>query len=382
MKKLLILFIGSFVSVFWFMQVGFSANFGSGEVYNPSDPLMDDTYIATGKATLDENVEGDFLIAGGEITINGNISEDLVIVGGTIEIMGDVGDDIRIIGGEVAIYGNVGDDVLVAGGKVDIEKDAVINGSVIAGAGLLTIDGVVREDIRGGMGMFFLNGRVERNVTVTIEEKIEIEPSAFIGGNLTYSALLNVEIPEGVVKGAIEFNKFERESILKDLTLTYLIYKFVSFIASLILALILVLSVPKVLIRSAELTRKGFFKSMGIGILLVFFAVIGFILLMVTVVGIPLGLILLATMLIVFYFAKIFTAAWLSSYFLKLNNKKKHQKLLLFLGITAALFVYYLIGIIPFVGWALNILLFLIGVGTIARVKFDYFKEMKEKNIL
>ncbi len=377
MKKFLLLFLSLFILT---SGVASAVTLEAGENVVITTNILDDAYIVGGNANIEADIFGDLYIAGGIVTINAKIHEDLVVAGGRVTIIGDVLGDLRVIGGQVAVYGNVGDDVVAIGGQVDIGKGSVVGGSVLSGAGILTVDGEIKEDIRGGMGMLLLNGVVGKDVIVTIEDTINISDNAKILGDLKYSALLEANIPDGVVSGEILFNQFEEESVLENITYAFFIWKILSFLSALILAGILVLLAPKALIRATKITSENILKTFGVGLLTMIVAIIGAIVLMVTVVGVPVGLIIFAILLMAIYFAKVFVAVWLAGYVL--NYKKKISRWKLFGVMALAMLAYYIVGVIPYVGWVANLILFLIGIGAMVLLKIEYFKFMKEKGMV
>jgi len=99
-----------------------------------------------------------------------------------------------------------------------------------------------------------------------------------------------------------------------------------------------------------------------------------------TVIGIPLAIIVLSVMLIVCFIAKLFASAWIAGYFI--NLKKKVSKVKLFFVIAAALLVYSLLGMIPYLGKAINVILFLIGTGSMVLMKIEIMKLLKSKKLI
>lgn len=382
MKKLLAFFLMLLVCSVFLVQAANAFTLETGENVVITKNILDDTYLVAGNATIEAEIYGDLYILGGSVTVNSTVSEDLVVIGGRVNITGDVLGDLRVVGGQVAVYGNVGDDVILAGGQIDIGKSATVGGSLVSGAGMLTVEGEVKEDIRGGMGMLLLNGTVGKDVIVTIEDTLSISETAKIKGDLKYSALIEATIPEKVVSGEIAFNKFERESILEEVTYIYFVQKILSFVSVLILAALLIFFTSKALMKAAKITRENIFKAFGVGLLAVITTIIGGIILTLTVVGIPIVLILLAVFLVILYLSKIFVSVWLAGYVLNYNKKTLPSRLKLFLWTAVAMLVYYLVGMIPYVGWVVNLILFLIGVGTIILMKIEYFKFMKSKNMV
>jgi hypothetical protein len=379
MKKLLFLCI--FASLYLtLLPQAFAITFEAAENITITQNLLDDAYIAGGNVVIDADVYGDLYIAGGSVTINSSVKEDLVVGGGKVNVLGDVIGDVRVLGGQVGIYGKVGDDVLIGGGQVDIGKGSQVWGTLVSGAGILTVDGEILEDLRGGLGIFVLNGSVQGDVIVTVEDNISISETANIGGDLKYSALLESNIPKGVVKGETSFNKFDRDTVLQKVTYVFFVRKLLSFASSLVIALLFVLFIPKALTKAAKITKENVLKSFGVGLLSIIGGVIGSIILLISVLGVPIGLIALAGLLVLYYISKVFVCAWLCSYVLDFKKKITRRKL--FLYISIAMFAYYLVGLIPFVGWIINMLLFLVGVGSLILMKIDTFQDMRKKNIV
>ncbi|MFA7685999.1 MAG: hypothetical protein WCX95_04340 [Candidatus Gracilibacteria bacterium] len=383
MKKLISIIFVSLICGISLSMPAFAIEFGASENMVVDTPMNDDFYVAGGRVEINADVNGDLFIAGGDVTVNGNVLGDLMVAGGKVTVKGNVSDDLRMFGGQGAIYGSVGDDVIVGGGQLDIAKTSIIGGSLITGSGYLTIDGEVKGDVRGGVGMLIVNGKIGGSLIVTIEEKLDISKTALINGDVKYSALIDMNVPTASVKGMIHFNKFDNQEALKEVTNAYLSYRLMSYLSALLFVLIMIWLTPNALIKAAENTKKDILKTFGIGVVTMIAGFVGAILLMVTIIGIPLGLMIFAALFMAAYVAKIFVAAWVASYVI--NFKKpaaKHFKVKLFFGIAGAMLIYYLIGLIPLVGWLVDIILFLIGIGSMAIVKKEGLTFLKAKKII
>ena len=230
--------------------------------------------------------------------------------------------------------------------------------------------------------MMLMNGVVDGDVILTVEERLDISDGARIGGDLKYSALIEMKVPEGVVVGDTSFNKFEEQQILQEVTSQYYTFKVISFISALVMLFLLAFLAPKMLISGGHNIKKNPFLAFGLGLAMFIGGILVTIVLMATVVGLPLGLIWLALLLIAFYLARFFTAVWLVNYIIDFARRKNYARTILFGMAAAALLVYYLVGYIPYVGWILSVVLFLIGLGGIALTDFEYFKFLKDKKKL
>ena len=143
--------------------------------------------------------------------------------------------------------------------------------------------------------------------------------------------------------------------------------------------IIFVSLIPKALVQAGDLTRENILRSFGVGLLTLIAGLMGSLILMVTVVGIPLSIILFSLLLIVYYLSKLFVAAWLASYIFDFKRKKIWVKFRYGLWLSLALLVYFILSSIPLIGWILNLILFIIGVGSIVLVNVEYFKYLKSK---
>ncbi len=382
MKKFLLLIPALFIAVLPAAGSASAITFESGDIVTLDTNVLDDAYIYAGNGEINATVFGDLYILGGAVTVNGSIHEDLIAIGAQVKVNGDVMGDVRVGGGQVIINGNIGDDLLAAGAQVDIGKDAVINGTVVAGSMIFTMEGRIKEDLRGTIGTMYLNGLIEGDAILTIEDTIYIEPDARIDGNLKYSALFEASVPNGSVGGKVSYNKFENGDMLKDLTHFTFLQRIVSFLSSVALALLLILLTPQLLIKSAAITNTYVLKALGVGILTVIVGLVSALILMVTIIGVPFAMIILSVFLIIFYFAKIFTAAWIANTFFVKPKKKKGVKLRMILWITLILLAYYLTTMIPIVTWFIRFLTLFIGVGAIALTKKEFFAILKKNQVL
>ncbi len=112
--------------------------------------------IHVGKA---ERVEGSVVAKGGSVVIDGDVYGDCVAVGGAVSINGRCRGDVVSIGGGVSVSGRVDGDISALGGDVVLLPTAVVEGDVsVLGGRVKKSDGaVVRGDISGfGMSLRFL----------------------------------------------------------------------------------------------------------------------------------------------------------------------------------------------------------------------------------
>lgn len=356
----------------------FAYNLETGENVVLNQNLLDDTYVFAGNSTIKADIFGDLFAGGSFVVVDGNVQEDLVIAGGRVTVTGNVGGDLRVLGGMVTIYGNVGDDLVVAGGIVDIAQDAVIGGDVLVAADRLFLDGTVYGGVRGFLANFNLNGQIQKDVALTVQDSIFVSDDGHIEGNLEYFSLVESNIEQGVVDGVIQYNKFTKD--FSKMFKVFLAYTVKSYLSALLLLLLAVLFAQNSLIKSSSLAKENPAKAFGVGVLTVVLMLITAFILMTTVIGIPIALILLLLFAIMFFVSKVFVAMFFATYVLKDSKKVKKPKLF---GVLAlVMLVYYLLSIIPLVGWVVNLALFFFGIGCITLLKIEQVKALRSKKLL
>lgn len=383
MKKLFSRFALALVMSIFMMPISQATVFKQAENLLVPDKIMDDAYLLANTGSINEDVLNDLYIAGGDVTINGNVGQDLVVAGGRVVVMGDVLGDIRVIGGQVSIYGKVGEDVLAAGGQVDIGKKSFINGNLYVASGILTLDGQVKGELKGFMGAVVLNGTVGKDVNISVEDKLFIDPAARILGNLEYKSRAEVTFPTAVVTGKTAFTVLEKGEFMKKFTVWFFMKKLLMYASSLLLALFFLFYAPKFVISAGEKIHKSALKAFGIGLLTIFGVVIGGIILLMTMVGVPLALIAFVSLIIAAYVGQLFVASWIGGMMFSYKKGKTEAVKMKIFGIWAlALFIYHAVSLIPFVGWAANIVLCITGIGALVMTKAEYMQVLKSKKML
>lgn len=361
-----------------------------------STKFNDDLYVFGSDIFVTEDVAGDLIMAGGRINVDGNIAQDLMAAGGMVTINGDVGDDIRITGGTINISGDVKDDLLAAGGQISISKASVIGGVLVLTGGILNISCTVEDNAILSGGTITISGKINGDVRIDDVEILNVTGSAEITGDLVYSsstranisddAVIGGEVKETIVKDVKrETLKTDRTPWAVFITTTYIGGSIIAFLGLLILGIILILAMPGFFRKFNDRMKNTLGYCVGGGAIVLFgvpiASVIIFIisiLLFITIIGSGLGIVAMASnviMLIVYglliYLSTIFLSYLLGRTILSktsLNMDKYGWKVLAYLiGLVIIMIVYS----IPFVGWVIRFAGILFGLGGLSLVLKD-----------
>jgi hypothetical protein len=370
MKKIFILIsvmLGSFI-----YAAAFRIEYGN--TVNITRPVYEDLYIAAGTVTISAPVYGDLIIAGGTVIINDTVTNDILLVGGTVTFNGFVGDDIRCAGGNMRISKNVTGDVVTAGGNIIIDKGVTIGG-LIAGGGNITVDGIINGELKGAFGTLILNGTITKDIdcragkiTVNgpVSGKAVLSSTDIIIGN---NAAFNNTVRYWNKNGTVDFKQsLKNGKATYDASLRMQTGQWYYLGAATIIGLFWYLSMAFLMImivqylfsatlkKAADTVFNSSLKCLGYGFLFFIAVPIAAVIAFITVIGVPVGVLLLFSYVALLMLASVITSLAVAHWFNNRNNYQWHYWRMVFaaFGIFALL---KLISSVPFIGWLLVILL-------------------------
>lgn len=325
------------------------------------ETLNTNLYFAGEGAFIFGDARGDIVAVGGKINIEGTVSGDVLVAGGNIDIGGTVNNDVRVAGGNITIKGTISGDLVVAGGQIFILPGTVINGDLLLGGGMVKMDGMVNGNIRSGAGQMVINGEVRGNVDVASDD-LALGDKAVIGGNFVYRSTHEAKIsPSAVIRGETTFDKRGEggRNIARGFFGGFAI---LSFLMTLAAALFFGLVFKKVSGAVVHASMHDVWRNLGRGFVFLVVTPILAVVLFVTIIGVPLGILTLLgyafLLLLSCVFAAITAGAWLEKWIWKRDT-------ITWRTILLGAFVYMLLGWIPFVGWIAKAILFLVSFGAL-----------------
>lgn len=375
-KALVVLALFSLV----FPSMLFAADFRAGEQssFTSQEKTEGNLYMAGGTVISAGNIEKDLLVAGGTTLISGPVGGDLFAVGGNVTVSSQVLGDMRIGGGTIIVTGDIVGDAVLGGGQITLSGKSV-GGDVAIAGGTVRVDSEIKGKVKIAGGKIYINAPIEGNVDIKADN-LTLGPNADIKGNLKYEATNPVIIEEGGrVGGETSFTEIKRHNgNKKDEKGIFGFFDFALF-AKFLMLLTSSLVIGIIFTRySKELVEKAVtnpLKELGRGIITFIVLPILSIILLITIIGIPLGVIGLLSFIMLFIFASIITPIFLGALIYKWVSKSEYivnWKTIL-LGVVA----YVVLGLIPFVGWIVICVSGAITLGAALNIKWQVAKEWK-----
>jgi cytoskeletal protein CcmA (bactofilin family) len=328
-------------------------------------------------------VEGDLFAAGCSVNVEHPVKGDAALAGGHISVNSAIGDDLRAAGGQVTVNGKVGGEALLAGGRINVDNNADIQGQLWAAGGNITLAGKYAKGIKAYGRNISVAGEVNGDTRLTAES-IEILPGAKINGALTYTSRDELKVDPAQVSGAVtrapapkEWRGWDERGGAKDREWTSRGKSFRPFLllGLIAAATVFILVFPNATRAAQQEVGASPWKSLGLGAAMLFTLPPIAILLMITVIGIPLALALLALYPVLLLIGYLTTALYIGDRAATSLKKDTTNATWTRIGFAAlALLALGLIRLIPFVGGLAVFAALLFGMGAWSLHLFHRYK--------
>ncbi len=362
------------VSLFFFCFLSFinpgrvdAAKFVSDSyTLNREEILHDDLYVSGETVEINGIVDGDVYIAANTISITGTISDDLYITGETATISGNIYGNLTVFASNIDLSGSVSGNCYLFGGTVN--STGSITDDLVAVGGNVYTKGLVDEDL------IVLGGNV--NVESTVAEDL-----VAFGSKLSLSeALISGEIYQEEGKFATQNMTF-----FSNPNIPYGRVIYTSLISGISMFLVGILLIYMMPVKTLDIVKKStssgeeFIKSFATGFIILFIASAPVLLLLsATIVGLPIAGILLALVIFLAIYARLWVELGIGKMILHYYEKKDYPY---YTALLVGRGISILIGLIPIIGMIYSLILTLAGTGAFFRMKYELISPKKRLNI-
>jgi hypothetical protein len=313
-------------------------------------------------------VRGDVWAAGSEIVVDGVILGDLYALAGSIRISGQVQGDVRVLGAQVQVNGLVGGHSRFLGAQVNTGSKAQLLSSCYIAAGAVDLAGKVAGNSKLHVGNANLRGQFLGRLEVTAGE-IEVLPTAKLAQGLEYWSRRPASIsPSADIKGkVISRSGDDEQDMISWITpwlgesavgLLRLIVELMNLLYLLMAGLFLLWLFPQDVKKAVHCLRKKPGGSLGVGMVSIIVVPLVSFLFLITVLGIPVALTILALNVFGLYTAKVVVICLMGDAMLP-TKWRQHRVGAFLLGVP----VYILVCSIPGIGPVLGVLSMVWGLG-------------------
>lgn len=282
-------------------------------------------YTAAGILKVEGTVNGSvYCAAGSEVEITGTVNGDVLCAGSKVHISGTITQDVRLAGVSVVIDGKIGGDATIAA----LEQVKIGTGAKVAGE--LQLHG----------GDVELNGEIGKNTHLWVT-KLQVGESAKFMGDVQYSAEQEYAFDRERVQGGVLYHQpgQEEDPLVAIITMAVML---------LVLAMLTAIIAPRFVERSSVIARENIGLAILAGVAVVFITPVVAILTLLTIVGMPIAIILIALYIALLSMSGAFFAYFLGSLLFK-QSKNILVRMLAGVVFLAALLIIPVINIVAFI---------------------------------
>lgn len=310
--------------------------------------------------------------AGASVVVSANIEGSLAAAGGEVSFSGSA-KRFFAAGGDIAISGSAVEDSAVAGGNIKVTNEARFEKDFAAAGASVDVAGEIQGDANLAGAFVQLNGAVKGDAELS-GDTVVIGPDARIDGDLTYYSEQEADIaPTAAISGKVTFkhasereirNRRDRGHVLGERSMKARAYGALwSFVALGVSGLLMGLLFPRWFGETAVAGRDSPLASLLLGFATLICGPVAAILLMVVVLGLPLGAFMLALYLGLLALSYIGAGIGVGHLLADRSEDRRMKVLPFFLGLAAVL----VLAAAPLIGGLVGFLALSIGLGALVR---------------
>jgi len=332
----------------------------------PSGQVHQGNFFAMGSSVeISGVVEGDVYIIAEQVVIDGVINGDALICGGSIDISGKVRNNCRLLGGQVLISGPISNNATIVAGNLQLLPSGSIGGGIVAATANADLAASIASDVTIAASNLRVSGRIGKDLQGYVGQ-MRVTSRATIGGNVDYKSSTPAWIEQGaMIKGEVIRHSYFVHGLVEGTWIQGLLVGskvlaiLMNFIYTFVIGIVLIKFFPKNLEVALHSLQNHPVKSLTYGVMLLILLPLASLILLMTILGVPFALALIALNVIGFYTAKVYTILWTSNWFFG-KMKFKHNSLV---GFFCGTIIYFMLVAIPVFGFFVAFFSMLLGLG-------------------
>lgn len=317
-----------------------------GAIVSVRGTVRQDVRAGGAEVDVDASAGRDYWAAGAIVTAKGQAARNMYLAGARVSVDARVGERLRVAGARVLI----GSLTEVAGQTSIAGADVVFAGTANNGAEIygdsVQIDGRIAGDVR----IFARHVTVGRTAVIDGDIRFETFNEPMIEEGAQISGRQTVTLPQP--------RTFEREHIFAGIGAFILLAVGAGFL----LGLILLIGARSFVERSVDAMREAPWRSALTGLAVLILLPLLAVVLMVTIIGIPIGLLTLLAFPLLLFVGSVLAAFGLSD---RLFNRPREPRSFggRLLYLLAGVLILVLLGLVPFLGFVTWLLAVMFGLG-------------------
>jgi hypothetical protein len=324
------------------------------------ETIENDLVVAADVVRIEGTLNGDLMVAARAVEITGTVRGDLLGFAREIEVTGEVSGSIRTASASLDIDGTVGRNVTAGGETIRLRGGGGVGGSFTAACRDAVLAAPVERDVLIAAESHELSSRVGGSASLA-GARLVIGETASIAGRVKFHGAEEPQVEEGAqLASPVEFEQ-SSEHDSEPSPFRWLSHFVFFWAAAFVLGAAFVLLGPAAAEAITTLYLPSYGKSALVGLLSVGAVLALSVALMVTIIGLPLGLVTLFFWCLGLYLAQAYAGVYLGRRILGRPTDRSQLLVRLAVGLLAI----HIAKSIPFVGGVVSLAIALWGFGAL-----------------
>jgi hypothetical protein len=325
--------------------------------------VNDDLLAAGQRVEIQAAINGDLAVAGASVSIEEPVAGYAMAAGRKVDINAPVQNDLWAAGASIEVNAPIGDNALLAGRNIKVHSSAAVGGDARIAGGTVTLEAPIERNLNIAARDALISSEIGGSVEARVQ-RLKVLPGGVIRGDLVVHSPYPPEISsEANVLGQVRFNETAERN--QWIWLWWWLFGFAALLALGFAAV--ALSPLWTHAVAAKITERPGASALT-GVLGLFLAPLIAALLLITIIGIPLAIILLAFYVVAILLSGVFvayrTGVWLLRPFGR-GNASPWMRMA-----AGALIVSFFMSL-PWIGGIVQLIVLMIGFGALVLERRD-----------
>jgi predicted acyltransferase (DUF342 family) len=334
--------------------------------------VNNNVYVFTTDSQVNGVIQGDLLVFAENVNISGAVTGDVYAFGSNITFTGNVYGNFFAFGNNENIKGNISGNLYTIGNTVNYDGQVGRDLTNISMQG--NISGTIMDDIRVVAQQANIDADIKGEATV-IAQKYTIDKEKVSGEIYDSETIKSIAKDQGVDLSKTEETKTDYTTTWTD-KLLFALFGYVSMgLVGYILISVTPVKTGRVITKITE-NPKEFILSFLVGFLALILAPAALVLLTLSLVGIPLGILVFGILMFLVMFGGLWVEVGIGQEILSLFKVNGYRP---FKSLAVGRLLTVLISLIPVVGAIYICVLASTATGAFLRMKKEYLDMAKKK---
>lgn len=340
-----------------------SAQSGVSDSINITKQQTIDKTLVSGASDIEIAgvLNGDLFCLSQNLNVSGTINGDVFCAASNVNITGNINGSLRLFSSNTTIVGTVDEASTILTDDFTLDKAGFMGSDVFLTATNAQINGLVDRDLNILGDNYFVNGTINRNIAGNANQ-LTLQKNATVLGNVDITSQNKISTEDGaIVLGTL--NQINESSEKSNPILDGLFFALYMIASLALIAILIALLMPRTLEYSFQIVKNNPFKVALAGLIVSIVGPVLFILLFITIIGIPLAFMLILGWILVASITGPIVAFQIGKAILR-KNKKAKPVVCMILGSSILLVVY----LIPIVNIFIMTVVYIYGLGIVALI--------------